>query len=319
MLFITNRQLKQSPRTRKNRKIDFDLAKNAPSNDLYYCRRSGKEDYVEVGSDALMQELRDNEYKQLLFFIHGFSNMPEPHIFPRVETLQSLLDNKEQGLVKVIPLIWPCDDDLGIIKDYWDDQKSADASASSFTRLLNRFLDWRNEQSENNPCLKRINILAHSMGNRVFRQTLLAWEKYDLPGGIPLLFRNTFLMAADVVNETLARGEPGELMSHSSRNIVVYFASDDLALRSSKISNLRNKIASRRLGHTGPENIQKINSNIFSIDCDNFNNRYDTPKGHSYFLTDNRGNPGRVFEHMYHCIKAGRVDVDDTGTRTKVL
>ena len=154
MLFITNRQLKQSARTRKNRKIDFDLAKNAPSNDLYYCRRSGKEDYVEVGSDALMQELRDNEYKQLLFFIHGFSNMPEPHIFPRVETLQSLLDNKEQGLVKVIPLIWPCDNDFGMIKDYWDDQKSADASASSFTRLLNRFLDWRDEQSENNPCKK---------------------------------------------------------------------------------------------------------------------------------------------------------------------
>ena len=305
--------------TRKNRKIDFDLAKNAPSNDLYYCRRSGKENYVEVGSDALMQELRDNEYKQLLFFIHGFSNLPEPHIFPRVETLQGLLDNKEQGLVKVIPLIWPCDNDFGMIKDYWDDQKSADASASSFTRLLDRFLDWRDEQSENNPCLKRINILAHSMGNRVFRQTLLAWKKYDLPGGIPLIFRNTFLMAADVVNETLARGEPGELMSHSSRNIVVYFASDDLALRSSKISNLRNKVASKRLGHTGPENIQKINSNIFSIDCDNFNNRYDTPKGHSYFLTDNKGDPGRVFEHMYHCIKTGRVDIDDTVTHTKVL
>ena len=31
------------------------------------------------------------------------------------------------------------------------------------------------------PCLKRINMLAHSMGNRVLRETLWAWNKYDLP------------------------------------------------------------------------------------------------------------------------------------------
>jgi esterase/lipase superfamily enzyme len=319
VLFVTNRQPKQSYRTRINRKIDFDLGKNAPSNDLYYCRRNSEGDYTEIGSAALLEELKDSNCEQLLFYIHGFSNLPEPDIFPRVARLQLLLDQKEQGLALVVPLIWPCDNDLGIVKDYWDDQKSADASAQSFARLLNRFLDWRNEQDEEYPCLKRINILSHSMGNRVFRQALRAWNKYDLPGGVPLLFRNTFLVAADVVNETLENGNPGELISHASRNVSVYFASDDLALRSSKVSNLRNKIASRRLGHTGPENINKVNSNVYAIDCDNYNTRYDSPRGHTYFLDDEKGNPGKIFEHMFDSMKQGRVNVDDRKYRLKIL
>ena len=268
---------------------------------------------------ALLQSLKDSNCKQLLFFIHGFSNLPEPDIFPRVEKLQQLLDDKEPELALVIPLIWPCDNDLGIVQDYWDDQKSADASAQSFARLLNRFLDWRDQQPEEAPCLKRINVLAHSMGNRVYRQTLRAWNKYDLPGGVPLLFRNSFLMAADVVNETLEKGHTGELISHASRNVSVYFASDDLALRSSKVSNLKNKSASRRLGHTGPENIHKVNSNVYSIDCDNYNTQYDSPKGHSYFLNDENGMPGKVFEHIYDSIKHGRIDIDDRKFRLKIL
>ncbi len=83
MLFITNRQLKQSSRSKKNRKIDFDLAQNAPANDLYYCRRVGENEYVEIGSEALLQELKEVDYRELLFFIHGFSNLPEPDISSR--------------------------------------------------------------------------------------------------------------------------------------------------------------------------------------------------------------------------------------------
>jgi esterase/lipase superfamily enzyme len=151
---------------------------------------------------------------------------------------------------------------------------------------MEKFIAWRSSEKYNpqdDPCLKRINVLAHSMGNRVLRQTLAAWYKYDLPKGLPLIFRNTFLVAADVVNETLQEGEPGELICHASRNVIVYHASDDLALRASKASNLKNNIASRRLGHTGPENMEKTPRNVYRVDCDDVNNLYDKPKGHSYF------------------------------------
>ena len=319
MLFVTNREPKGSIRTKRGRSFKFDLDKNSPANSVYFCERTKKEEYIEVGSTDFMAKLRDSKSKQLLLFIHGFSNLPEPDIFPRVEKLQKFFDQKEKNLVEVVPMIWPCDNDAGIIKDYWDDQKSADQSAFSFARVLEHFMKWRDEQPEDNPCLKRINILAHSMGNRVFRETLRKWDQYDLANGVPLLFRNTILMAADVVNETLQHGQKGELISHASRNVSVYFASDDFALRSSKISNLKNKVASRRLGHTGPEDMSKVHGNVYAIDCDNFNNAYDKPKGHSYFLENKSGQAGAVFEHLYNTIKTGRVEVSDKVKRMHVL
>ncbi|SIT10310.1 hypothetical protein SAMN05421760_11529 [Neptunomonas antarctica] len=59
--------------------------------------------------------------------------------------------------------------------------------------------------------------LAHSTGNRVLRETLSVWDKYDLPQGVPLIFMNTFLVAVDVINETLhegQKGEPGKVFEH---------------------------------------------------------------------------------------------------------
>ena len=219
--------------------------------------------------------------------------------------LQTLFDEDSRNLVEVIPIIWPCDNDLGVVKDYWDDQKAADSSGIAFARMLQKFMEWQANQDEQ--CMKRINVLAHSMGNRVLRETLRNWAKYDLPGGLPLIFRNTFLVAADVVNEALEKGEPGEHICRTARNVVVYYASDDLALRASKASNLRNKVASRRLGHTGPEDPNKVPGNVWTVDCDNFNNSYDMPAGHSYFLRDNQGKAGKVFKHISETVKRGRV------------
>ena len=320
MLFITNREPQGSIRTtKKARAYKFDLNKNSPSNSVYYCERLHEGDYREIGSDGLMSKLKESKAKQILLFIHGFSNLPEPDIFPRVKKLQEYFDLKEPNLVEVVALIWPCDNDLGVIKDYWDDQKSADSSAFSFARVLQFFMLWRDKSPEDSPCLKPINVLAHSMGNRVLRETLSVWNKYDLAKGVPLLFRNTILMAADIVNESLEPKEAGRLISQASRNVSVYYASDDLALRSSKISNLKNMVASRRLGHSGPEDMHKVQSNVYCIDCDDFNNSYDCPKGHSYFLDDGNNEIGVVFEHLFNTIKTGRVFVGDNTDRKLIL
>ncbi len=326
MLFITNRAITGGIGLEVGRKISFDMSNNLSSQSVYFCRRNGKGDYTEVGSLNFMAELKKSNVEQILIYIHGFSNLPEPDIFPRAAALQGLFDKKQEGLVLVVPLIWPCDDDPGIIKDYWDDQKSADASAFAFARVLEKFMAWRTKAEVDDkeaPCLKRINILAHSMGNRVLRQTLETWASYDRGGEVPLLFRNTFLVAADIVNESLERGKTGDYICQSSRNVSVYFASDDLALRSSKVSNLKNKVASRRLGHTGPENMELVPNNVYAVDCDDINTKYDYPKGHSYFLYDERGEKkkktGLVFEHIFDSIKRGRVSVDDPLRRVHVL
>ena len=322
MLFITNRFPTQSIRTRVGRRFDFDLKNNAAANSVFYCRRLSDGNYEEIGGFNLMSELKASPYRQLLVYIHGYSNLPEA-VFAGAAEFQALCDAKKKHEVLVLPVVWPCDDDLGLVKDYWDDQKAADASAFSLSRVLGHFLTWREDVARNpaeDPCLKRINVLAHSMGNRVLRETLWAWNKYDLPNGVPLIFRNTYLVAADIENESIQKGETGELITHASRNVVVYYASDDLALRSSKVANLKNHIASRRLGHTGPEDLVLTPSNVYSVDCDDVNTAYDPPKGHTYFRSGTtKGEPGLVFEHIWGTLMTGRPFPDDEYRRTTII
>jgi esterase/lipase superfamily enzyme len=323
MLFITNRALDQGIATTVGRKVAFDLENNEAAQSVYFCERDGKDSYAEIGGKGFMERIKTAPQRQVLFYFHGYSNLPEPDIFPRAKLLQSLCDAKKSNEVLVVPLIWPCDADVGIVKDYYDDQVAADASAIAFARAFAKFLDWREKNLENDsPCLKRVNVLAHSMGNRVLRGALSAANRYYCPHGLPLVFRNTFLVAADIVNESLQADGEGAAIPPTSRNVVVYFASDDLALRSSKVANLANSVASRRLGHSGPEDMTKVPKNVFAVDCDDVNTRYDSPKGHSYFLTDGKPGrkPGKVFDHIWSTIATGRVPgVESDSVRSTAL
>ncbi|MCE2594907.1 alpha/beta hydrolase [Motilimonas cestriensis] len=307
MLFITNRAPLGDRAAAANSTFNFDPKCNAPSCEVFYCLRNQANQYTELGSTGFMQQLKQSPYQQLLFYIHGFSNQPEPDIFPRAQQLQQYFDQHQHNHIQVVPIIWPCDTDIGIVKDYWDDQKSADASGMAFARVLQKLLVWQ-QSNLDDPCLKRMNVLAHSMGNRVLRETLYRWEHDYLGKGVPLIFRHIFLVAADVNNQTLGHAEPGRLISQAARNVSVYFASDDLALRASKVSNLANGIASRRLGHSGPEDKSQLAQNVYSIDCDDINTHYDFPKGHSYFINQTHQQPGVVFQHLLNTLISGRVN-----------
>ena len=131
-------------------------------------------------------------------------------------------------------------------------------------------------------------------------------------------------MAADVVNESLEPGQEGAAIPMTSRNVVVYYASDDLALRASKVANVANSVASRRLGHSGPEDMTKVPKNVFAVDCDDVNTDYDFPKGHSYFLDNGekgaKRKPGKVFEHIWQTILTGRTpNLADASVRSLTL
>lgn len=310
MLFITNRTPKQSAKSKKNRKLSFNYDNTAVSQFLYFCERSAKDDYIEIKSDAFFERLKGlHENTQLLFYIHGFNNNMEPDVFENAQILQELFDQEQENLVYVVPIIWPCDDDsaLAFIDDYWDDQDAADASGPAFARLLGKFDSWRRkEQQQRIPCLKRINVLAHSMGNRVLKNALNDWVVKHSSGNMPLFFRNVFMIAADVENEALEKSEPGRHIVSSARNVVVYYANDDLAMPASKLANVKNKTVSRRLGMTGPEDMSKLPKNVYEVDCDDFNNDFDL-KGHSYFLKDKEGATSPIIKHMSIAIDTGRV------------
>ena len=323
MLFATNRRFKQgsSPTPPDGppppkRSVSFNLDDTEPSVAVHFCERLGKKDYREIYASRFMNRLKGAPGSHVLLYVHGFNNLPERDIFKRTRTLQSLCDAAAPDAVQVVPLIWPCDNDRGVLKDYWDDQDAADCSAGAFRRAFGKFLRWRDQQDLGDPCQKRINILAHSMGARVLRGALQSWVHGF--GRVHGVFRNIFLVAPDVVNETLGPDRPGRCLSDAARNVTVYYANDDLALRTSKVVNLRHKIVSRRLGHTGPEDMSQVARNVYAIDCDSFNNSVDSPLGHAYFLRDGKGNPSPVFTHLMRAVVTGRVDADPT-SRTKIL
>lgn len=317
MLFATNRTPTQTARSKIGRKISFSMQNTSVRQDMYFCRRKGINDYVEIGSKTFFQELKDlNDNTQILFYIHGFNNLGESDIFPNAEVLQDMFNELSPGLVYVVPLIWPCDDDSAIsfMDDYWDDQRASRASGDSFARMLGFFDDWRKEEEQKeNPCTRRINVLAHSMGNRVLRNAISHWVKDDMGGNMIQLFRNVFMVAADVVNHTLERKEDGCYIPDSARNVIVYYANDDLAMPASKIANLKNMTVSRRLGMTGPESMseKRLARNVFEVDCDNFNNSWGDKKGHTYFLRNKNGTISPVIHHMIAAIDGGRVTPDN--------
>ncbi len=289
------------------RSVSFNLSDNQALQSVYFCRRNAGNDYTEIGNVSFFSELKAANVKELLLYFHGYSNLPEPSIFPRTMELQQLCDQKSPGYIKVIPVIWPCDDDLGQIGDYFDDQIAADKSGLAYARLFQKFLAWRMDNSNVvNPCTKRINILSHSMGIRSIESCSKRYRSLLFTPGATMVFRNIFMAAGDLVNEALEPGKEAQYIAPSARNAVVYYASDDLAMLFSKVANVANMIASRRLGHTGPERIDRLDRNIFAIDCDDFNTLYDPPVSHSYFgRVIAREIPVNYLEHMWQTILTG--------------
>ena len=106
--FITYRYPKQGIETVIDRDFDFDLDENVASNSLFFCKRKKKGTYQEIGSEAFLNSLKRSSYKQLLIYIHGFSNLPEA-VFTGANEFQSLCNKKKPREILVIPVIWPCD------------------------------------------------------------------------------------------------------------------------------------------------------------------------------------------------------------------
>ncbi len=317
-LFITNRKL-----IPKGTALKIDEQDDTPFNDVFFCRRMGAEQYEELGHRKFFTRLKGDArpteelHTEILLYIHGFNNFPEKDVFPRAEKLQELLDQEAKNKkFIVVPLIWPSSDNhIGIIRDYWDDQIAAEDSSTAFARAFSFFMRWKTEsEQEQRPCYKRINILAHSMGNRALLYSVRKWAGHFGGNQFPQIFRNIFMVAADVPNESLESGQKGNLICDAARNVMVYHANDDLSMPASKILNLKNKILSRRLGLSGPENLHKLPRNVYVIDCDNYNNQIDFPKGHSYFLDWNQGehpkaNP--VFQHILSALLTGRATPEE--------
>lgn len=268
MYFITNRQPKPN-----STDFEFDLHNNAPSNQLYCCKRIVSQGvngeisrYQEIGHKMLMNAMKTENCQHILWYIHGFNQLPEKNIFQDALHLQQRLGTQ----MLVIPIIWPCDNDLGLARDYWDDQRAADMSVFAFSRLLYKFFRWQ----EVAHCRKKMSILAHSMGNRVLRGTL---QEFNDRYGVACLFEHIYMVAADLRQDTL-HGH-GAVIRDFCKDLSIFYNKHDRALTASKLANLRHGFFSRRLGATG---IHPDIKGIHEVDCSHM--IMSDPLGHNYYL-----------------------------------
>ena len=71
----------------------FDLKNNSSSRSFFCCRLIKKGKHKEIGSKALLSEIKASGYRQILLYLHGFSNLPED-VFSATKELQTFCNQK---------------------------------------------------------------------------------------------------------------------------------------------------------------------------------------------------------------------------------
>ncbi|MDP3461038.1 MAG: alpha/beta hydrolase [Hyphomonas sp.] len=210
-----------------------------------------------TGSDAFQAELgaalEERASESVLLFVHGFNTSFEDAL---IRSAQLSVDLSRRGVFDVgVPALfsWPSAARLSLT-DYRGDQDRSISAAP----YLEQFLDVITQ----NPDIKRINIVAHSMGNRILTQALesyaadyLARERRD-----DLEFR-IILVAADV-DRDIFEATTG-VLDNLGANITIYTSDADRALHVSEIVNSK-----LRLGDTnGDKPYIRANPSYQTVDA----------------------------------------------------
>ena len=238
-------------------------------NSLVFGRFEDHQHVSPFDDNSWVNDINSSDSSDIIFYLHGFNNPPYKKVLERVKNIKQQINACEQNQIDIIPVFWPTQKDLMPANNYFQDQQWADQTAHLLQQYLHPVLEKLTNQ--------RIHFIAHSMGARVLLASL---QKQQYPH-----LKHLFLIAPDIENEALEVGEKGEMLSDSFDHITIFYAKDDLALRTSVIANIANKVVSKRLGQSGPENPHLLPHNVQAIDCDDINFNLDKVKGHSYFVS----------------------------------
>ena len=216
-------------------------------------------------------ERAQREQKSILFFVHGYNNDVED-----VLATAEQLENKH-GVI-VVPFTWPANGggSLTGAMAYKSDKSDARASEGALNRAVGKIqflhsllISGRKKElrtkaenkHKNNPeaaqalfsklmskeCSSTINLLCHSMGNYVFKKTLLNGDSATSQ----LVFDNVCLVAADANNHNHASWVEN---LDVRKRVYIVINENDFALKASRIKPGDEQKA--RLGHY----LKKLNS-----------------------------------------------------------
>lgn len=191
------------------------------------------------GKDRFITDLQDATYydgdDSILLFIHGFNVEFEPAL---IRAAQLSTDLSRDGIFNAgTPVLfsWPSNGKMSM--SYYMSDRDRSAAAAPH---LEAFLDILTKDIE----IDRINIIAHSMGNRVLTKALEAYARDYLSSnsGREIEFR-IILAAADVDSDIF--DQTTGVLDNLGADVTIYTSDKDRALQVSSILN-----QARRLGDT---------------------------------------------------------------------
>lgn len=185
--------------------------------------KTGRERFLMELDEALIDQ---GSYSALLF-VHGFNTPFEDAL---IRSAQLSIDLSRRDLFDVgVPLLfsWPSAGQVSL-DDYKGDQDRSIAAAPYLEEFLDLVID--------NADIDRINIVAHSMGNRILTKALedYAADYLERHGEGDIEFR-IILVAADVDREIF--NSITGVLDNLKANVTIYTSDADRALHVSEIVN----------------------------------------------------------------------------------
>lgn len=223
------------------------------------------------GSDTIFDALRDRlraTGADLLILLHGFGCSFQDSL-ERAAQLREVYGTPSRP-IEVAVFAWPTDGRTLLSAGsemfqlaYFSDRTDAEASREAIARSLRRIVDYFRSLPPELGCGQKMHLMAHSMGNYVLRHAVQSFARDYKPGGMPRVFENIFLMAADEDDDAFEFAHKFARLPELATAVHVYFAANDTALRISDIT----KSNPDRLGQAGPRTLTDLPRKVVLVDC----------------------------------------------------
>ncbi len=239
--------------------------------------------WTRVTRAAFVQQLRqiadgfpllpDAEHEaqcHLCLFVHGYNVSWADSVQDYLKVKRGLVEAARLG--QTVLYSWPS---KGSVAGYLPDREEARACAPDLAQLFVDLDDYlvkkqRLAAASDDPaqlCRAKISVIAHSMGNYVMQEALVAASKRLNDPQLVSLINQFVMVAADVDNDLFQRDQPadgdGSLMANLCYRIAALYTGLDAVLGMS--AGLKH-FGTRRLGRSGLADRANVWDNVFDFD-----------------------------------------------------
>jgi len=227
----------------------------------------------------LLTDAQNKAQHHVCLFVHGYNTSWTDAVQDYVDIKHRLIEPADLG--QLVLFSWPS---RGSVAGYLPDRAGAKECAPDLAQLfvdLNDYLvqKQRIAAKSNDPeklCKAKISVIAHSMGNYVMQEALVAASKRLNDPQLISLINQFVMIAADVDNDLFQTDKPadsdGSLMANLCYRIAALYTGLDSVLGMS--AGLKH-FGTRRLGRSGLADPTRVWDNVFDFDVTTYINRND--------------------------------------------